>query len=313
MTSTAGEIALLGIAVAGILLALTLTSEALRARAPQERPLPGVDSFAARVRGWWAMAVLFALALLLGRAGVVLVFALTAFAALRQVATYTAKAREDHTALALAFFAVLPLQFLFVGLGYPGVFTIFIPVYVFAGLSVLSALRGSPARFLARVAETQWALMICVYGASHVPALMTLDLRGAPSGGVLLIPFLIMAVQGGEVAETVAGRRFDGRPIAPALSPRSWRGAGAGVGVAGLIGAVLAWLTPFGLLGAALMAAIASAAGLAGTLVLAAIKRERGVKDWSHVIPGQGGVLDQLGGVFFAAPLFYHLTHYGWA
>jgi phosphatidate cytidylyltransferase len=48
-------------------------------------------------------------------------------------------------------------------------------------------------------------------------------------------------------------------------------------------------------------------------LVLAAIKRERGLRDWSHLIPGQGGVLDQWGGVFFAAPLFYHLTHYGWA
>jgi phosphatidate cytidylyltransferase len=61
-----------------------------------------------------------------------------------------------------------------------------------------------------------------------------------------------------------------------------------------------------------LMASAAAAAALAGTLVLAAIKRERGVRDWSHLIPGQGGVLDQWGGVFFAAPLFYHLAHYGW-
>jgi phosphatidate cytidylyltransferase len=60
------------------------------------------------------------------------------------------------------------------------------------------------------------------------------------------------------------------------------------------------------------MAMLAGAAGLAGTLVLAAIKRERRVKDWSHLIPGQGGVLDQLGGVYFAAPLVYHLAHWGW-
>ena len=306
------DFALLALAVAALLLALTVTAEVLRARVPAGRRVPGVESFAARVRGWWAMAVLLALALLLGRAGVVLLFAFAAFAALREVATYTAKAREDHMALALAFFAVLPLQFLFVGLGWPGVFTIFIPVYVFGGHSVLSALRGSPARFLARVAETQWALMTCVYGASHVPALMTLELPG-PDGGALLIAFLILAVQGGEVAEGILGRRLRGRPIAPALSPRSWRGAGAGVASAALIGALLSWLTPFGVLGAALMAAVAAATGLAGTLVLAAIKRERGVRDWSHLIPGQGGILDQLGGVFFAAPLFYHLTHFGWA
>lgn len=306
--NTAGEIALLALGTIVLLTALTLVAEALRARVPPGRHVPGVETFAARVRSWWAMAVLLALALLLGRLGVVLLFALAAFAALREFATYTAKAREDHLALALAFFAALPLQFLFVGMGAPGLFTIFIPVYVFAGLSVLAALRGSPARFLPRVAETQWALMICVYGASHVPALMTLDLPD----GALLIPFLVVAVQGGEIAESVAGRRFRGRPIAPQLSPRTWRGAGAGVLAAALVGLLLSWLTPFGPGGAMLMAAAAAAAGLAGTLVLAAIKRERGVRDWSHLIPGQGGVLDQWGGVFFAAPLFWHLAHYGW-
>ena len=307
--TTAGEIALLALGTFAVLTALSFLVEGLRAQVPAGRRVRGIETFAGRVRSWWAMAILLGLALLLGRVGVVILFALAAFAALREFATYTAKAREDHLGLALAFFLVLPLQFLVVAWGAPGLFTILIPVYVFAGLSILSALRGSPARFLPRVAETQWALMICVYGGSHVPALMTFDL----AGGALLIPFLVLAVQGGEVVESVAGRRFRGRPVAPQLSPRTWRGTGSGIAAAALIGALLSWLTPFGVLGAALMAAAAAAAGLAGTLVLAAIKRERGVRDWSHLIPGQGGVLDQWGGVFFAAPLFYHLTHYGWA
>jgi phosphatidate cytidylyltransferase len=49
-----------------------------------------------------------------------------------------------------------------------------------------------------------------------------------------------------------------------------------------------------------------------GNLVFAAIKRDRGVKDWSHLIPGQGGFVDQLDSVVFAAPIFYHLTRYFW-
>jgi phosphatidate cytidylyltransferase len=310
--TTAAEIALLALGTTLLLTALSVAAETLRSRVPAGRRVAGVETFAARVNSWWVMAILLALALLLGRAGVVLLFALAAFGALREFATYTAKAREDHLALALAFFAALPAQFLFVGLGWPGVFTIFIPVYVFAALSVLSALRGSPDRFLPRVAETQWALMICVYGASHVPALMTLPLQGSPDGGVLLIPFLVLVVQAGEIADYLIGRRVRGRPVAPQLSPRTWRGGACGVGVAGVVGAALSWLTPFGLPGGTLMAMLAAAAGLAGTLVLAAIKRERRVKDWSHLIPGQGGVLDQLGGVFFAAPLVYHLAHWGW-
>ncbi len=307
MTTTAG-IALLFLGTAAFLTLLSLVAEFLQSRVPLGRRVPGVETFAARVRTWWAMAILLALALLLGRAGVVVLFAVAAFAALREFATYTAKAREDHLALALAFFMALPLQFMFVGLGRPGLFTIFIPVYVFAGLSVLAALRGSPDRFLPRVAETQWALMICVYGASHIPALMTL---GIPDGA-LLIPFLVLAVQTAEIADAEVGRRLRGRRIAPALSPRTWVGGAAGTGAAALVGLALFWLTPFGPLGAAAMAALAALAGLAGTLVLAAIKRERGVRDWSHLIPGQGGVLDQWGGAFFAAPLFYHLALTGW-
>jgi phosphatidate cytidylyltransferase len=60
------------------------------------------------------------------------------------------------------------------------------------------------------------------------------------------------------------------------------------------------------------MAAAAALAGLAGTIVLIAIKRDKGVQDWSHLIPGQGGILDQLAGVLFAAPVFYHLTRLVW-
>jgi predicted CDP-diglyceride synthetase/phosphatidate cytidylyltransferase len=50
------------------------------------------------------------------------------------------------------------------------------------------------------------------------------------------------------------------------------------------------------------------------TLITGANARaeDRGVKDWSHLIPGQDGFVDQLDIVVFAAPIFYHLTRYFW-
>ena len=66
------------------------------------------------------------------------------------------------------------------------------------------------------------------------------------------------------------------------------------------------------ILSQAAMAAVASLVGMAGNLVVTAIKRDRGVKDWSHLIPGQGGFVDQLDSVIFAAPVFYHLTNFFW-
>lgn len=313
MNQTTGDIMLLALGAGGILLALTIFAEVLRARST---PGPMVETFATRVESWWAMVILFALALLIGPLGIVLLFAFASFAALREFATFAAKSRADHLTLALGFFVVLPLQFMFVFMDWPGLFTVFIPVYAFLLLPVISVLRGAPERFLMRTAEIQWGLMVCVFALSHIPALMRLHVPGGEGREILLIAFLIVVVQAGDLLDFFFGRRLArrqmGHRIVPGLSPKTWEGAALGIASAALIGFAISWITPFGPLGAALMAGIASATGMAGNLVLTAIKRDKGVKDWSHLIPGQGGYLDQLDSVIFAAPVFWHLTHLWW-
>jgi phosphatidate cytidylyltransferase len=313
MSQTTLDILLLALGVTGLLTALTLLGEFLRGRQPEGRSDPGVEIFMTRVHSWWAMVVLLALALLSGEVGVILLFAFASFSALREFLTYAYKRRADHLSLALGAFVILPLQYLFVGLGWSGLYAVFIPVYAFLLLPIVSALRGDPERFLVRVAETQWGLMIAVYCISHVPALMTQGpAPGAEDRSVLLIVFLVMVVQFGELFDYYAGRRFGRRRIAPGLSPRTIEGMLTGIAAAALIGAGLSWITPFGPAGAAAMAAMAAAAGMFGSLVFAAIKRDKGVRDWSHLIPGQGGFLDQLDSVIFAAPVFYHVTRAIW-
>lgn len=121
-----------------------------------------------------------------------------------------------------------------------------------------------------------------------------------------------MVVQLGDLFEYYAGRQFGRRRIAPGLSPKTVEGMATGVLAAALVGFLLNWITPFGPIGAVFMAALASLTGMFGSLVFAAIKRDKGVKDWSHLIPGQGGFLDQLDSVIFAAPVFYHVTQLIW-
>lgn len=312
MTDTTADILLLSLGVVGILMALTFFGEVLRARVPEGETSQAVETFVTRVQSWWGMVILLSLALLSGRVGVILLFAFASFAALREVLTFTHKTRADHLSLALGFFVVLPLQYLFVGLEWTTLFTIMIPVLGFLMLPVLSALRGAPDRFLVRVAETQWGLMICVYCASHIPALMTLEAPGYEDRSILLIVFFVMVVQFGDLLEYFWGRKFGKRRIAPGLSPKTWEGVAFGIAMASVIGGLLNWITPFGFLGAAAMAAAASTTGMLGNLVFAAIKRDRGVKDWSHLIPGQGGFMDQLDSVVFAAPVFFHLTALLW-
>jgi phosphatidate cytidylyltransferase len=313
MTGPATQIILLTLASFGVLVALTLFGEYLRSRVPPGKSDPVVETYMTRVHSWWTMVIFFALALLTGLFGVVLLFAFAAFAALREFYTFSDKSRADHLALALAFFVILPLQFAFIWLDWAELFTVFIPVYAFLLLPMVSVMRGDPARFLNRVSETQWGLMICVYCISHVPALMTLSLPGHEGHGVLLIAFLIMVVQIGDLLEIYFGRRIGRSRIAPGLSPKTWEGLLCGVIGAAISGTLLYWMTPFGPLAAMVMAAIAALTGMFGSLVLTAIKRDKGVRDWSHLIPGQGGLLDQLDSVIFAAPMFYHLTHLIWA
>lgn len=310
--SALNSLVLLTMGVFVLMVALTALGEFLRARVPAGSTDPAVETFMTRVHSWWAMVILLSLALLIGLPGVLILFALAAFAALREFLTYANKTQADHYALALAFYIVLPAQFVFVGLHWDLLFSVFVPVYAFLLLPVVSALRGSPGRFLIRVAELQWGLMVCVFCASHIPALMTLDLPGYEGRGALLIAFLVLVVQAGDLLDFYFGRRFGRRRIAPGLSPRTWEGLAASTFCVGVIGAALSWITPFPPLLAALLAVAASLVGLAGTIVLIAIKHDKGVKDWSHLIPGQGGILDQLSGVLFAAPVFYHLTRLIW-
>ncbi len=307
------DIVLLTAAIFSLLTLLTIIGELLRARVPLGQTDPVIEAFLMRIHTWWGLTVILSVAVLSGAFGVTLLFAFVSFAALREFLTFTAKRRADHLSLVLAFFVILPLQYLFVWLDWMWLFTVFIPVYAFLLLPIVSAIKGDPERFLVRVAETQWGLMICVYCLSHVPALLTYDMPDGSDRSILLIVFFAMVVQLGDFFEYYAGRSFGRKRIAPNISPKTLVGAGFGITAAGLVGGLLSWITPFDVVGAAAMAALASATGIFGSIVFAAVKGDRGVKDWSHLIPGHGGFLDQLDGVIFAAPVFLHATQMGWS
>jgi phosphatidate cytidylyltransferase len=122
-----------------------------------------IENLNARVRAWWVMVVLLGIAFAIGKAGVILFFAFASFAGLREFLTLTTTRRGDHWALAAAFFVVLPVQYYLIWIEWYGLYSIFIPVYVFLLLPVIAALRGDATRFMERIAELQWGLMIAVF------------------------------------------------------------------------------------------------------------------------------------------------------
>jgi phosphatidate cytidylyltransferase len=279
-------------------------------RRPSERPF--VKNLNARIRAWWVMVLILSGALMAGRNVVILLFALLSFAALREFITLTPTRKADHSALAIAFLVVLPGQYVLAWKHWYGVFTIFIPVYVFLILPAFQAMKQDIRDFMTRTSTVQWGLMLAVYSISYVPALLMLNLPGHDSA--LLIVFSVLVTQSSDVLQYVFGKLFGRTPIAPVVSPsKTVEGFVGGVLGATGLGAGLWWITPFKPLQAATMSLVIALMGFAGGLVMSALKRDRGVKDWGCLVEGHGGILDRLDSVCFAAPVFFHLTRYFFA
>jgi phosphatidate cytidylyltransferase len=280
-------------------------------RVSSERGKAAVRNFNARTRAWWVMVAVFSLAMATGGLGSVVLFALTSFLALREFITLTPTRHGDHRSLFWVFFVILPLQYYLIAVKWYGLFSIFIPVYAFLLVPIRGAMAGDCEKFLERAAKIQWALMTCVYCVSYAPALLSLKIPGYEGQNGKLLFYFVLVVQISDVLQYVWGKTLGRHKIAPTVSPnKTWEGFLGGIGCATLIGAGLWWATPFTPLQSAAMALAITLMGFGGGLVMSAIKRDRGVKDYGNMIEGHGGVMDRIDSLCFAAPVFFHLTRY---
>ena len=307
--SVDGQVALLFVALLGglLLLSLALLVRTLRDDgSARERLHPLWRD----LRALWLGAVVFWLAWVSGPVGATVAFGVFSFLALREFITLVHTRRGDHRSLLLAFFVALPFQYLLVGLRAFDLFTVFVPVYVFLLIPVASAISGDPHRFLERSAKLQWGIMVCVYGMSHVPALLLLQFPKWGNKGAFLVFFLVFVVQTGTLVQHLVSRRWPRPPRAPNVSQSfNWTSWSIGVATGSVLGGVLSGITPFKPGQAMAMALIACVAGSMGHLVMKALKRDRGVPNWGaqgQSVTGASGLLDRVDALCFAAPVFFH-------
>lgn len=301
----------------GLIITLIIASSigyGLKFKVGFSTPHAVIDNLNARINAWWVMILIIFAAAALGFYGVIGLFFVISFMALREFLSLLYIRRGDHLALAACFYVILPLQYFLVAIDWFSMFTIFIPVYGFLFLPILSALLGDTAHFLDRSTKVQWALMISVFCISHIPAILTLDIEGFEDKKLLLMIFLILVVQSSDVLQYVWGKLFGKHKIAPKLSPSKTIEGFVGGGVsASVLGGLLYWLTPFNPVQAVLMSLLICLMGFLGGLVMSAMKRSMGVKDWGNMISGHGGMLDRMDSLCFAAPIFFHVVRYYWA
>ena len=164
--------------------------------------------------------------------------------------------------------------------------------------------------FLAAVSRIQWGIMAFVFGLGHIAYLLTLpQLSGTKVSGSALVFFLVLMTELGDVSQYIWGKTLGKHKILPLVSPKkTWEGFLGGVFSAMILSVVFRFLTPFSVVSAIGMGAIIAIVGFCGDVVMSAVKRDAGVKDFGQLIPGHCGILDRVDSLCFTAPVFFHIV-----
>lgn len=136
-----------------------------------------------------------------------------------------------------------------------------------------------------------------------LPMLSFIWLRAGVDGehGIATIVWVLLVVWGSDSGGYIAGKSIGGPKLAPRISPnKTWSGFAGGMALAMLAGLVMSlWVGEGEAMRLILVSAVLSAISQVGDLVESAVKRHFGVKDFSSLIPGHGGVLDRFDGLIF--------------
>jgi phosphatidate cytidylyltransferase len=265
-----------------------------------------------RVRTWWLIVTVFAIAVLFNRTVSVIVLGFVSFLAFKEYLSLIPTRRADHRVLFWAYLAI-PAQFYWVWMGWYGLFIIFIPVYVFLFLPMRMILVGQTQGFLQAVGTLHWGLMVTVFSLSHMAFMLVLPSEHNPAGGVMgLLIYLVFLTEINDIAQYVWGKSFGRRKIVPTVSPnKTVAGFVGGVITTSVLAVILApWLTPLTLLESVGAGVLIGVAGFVGDVTISALKRDLGVKDSGSLLPGHGGLLDRLDSLTYTAPLFFHYAYF---
>lgn len=139
-----------------------------------------------------------------------------------------------------------------------------------------------------------------------VPALALIWLRDDAATGRIHVIFMLLLIWASDIGAYLVGRVVGGPRLAPRISPgKTWSGAVGGLVCAVIVGAFAADMlhAPSSVAWVAVLSAGLGVVSQAGDLFESLVKRQFGVKDSGHLIPGHGGLLDRLDAVLAVAPV----------
>lgn len=264
-----------------------------------------------RIRSWWWMIGVLFMALLLNKSVAIVFFALLSYLALKEFFSIVPTRSMDRRVLFWAYLAI-PIQYVWVGMGWLAMISIFIPVYVFLFLPIRMLLIGETKGFIRSAGVIHWMVMLAVYCISHLGALLMLPVTNAQAGHVGPVLFVLLMTQLNDVAQYIWGKSLGRHKIVPKVSPgKTWEGMLGGCFTIITASALLGpYLTGLSFAMSALAGGLIAVSGFFGDVVISSVKRDLQIKDTGRLIPGHGGLLDRLDSVIYTAPIFFHFYHY---
>ena len=297
--------------VVGLIFAILVTATLLFFIIGLIKPKADLQELKSRTKSWWFMATLFIAATIFNTTISYVAIAFLSFVAFREFYSMLGFRKSDRRAIFWAFLSI-PIQYYLAYLGWYGAYIIFIPVIMFLLLPLRLVLKGDTSGIIKSMASLQWILMLTVFGLSHMAYLLSLpELEGINVDGRGLLLFLVFLTEINDVMQFTWGKLFGKHKIIPKVSPnKTWEGFIGGVVSTTLIGYFLVFITPFNTAQVLLISFTIAIAGFVGDVVMSSVKRDVGVKDTGHAIPGHGGVLDRIDSLSYTAPAFFHLVYY---
>lgn len=157
-------------------------------------------------------------------------------------------------------------------------------------------------------------IAITLFGICYIPLfLMYMPLLMGSENGKLLVWFIIIAAWGTDIFAYIVGKTIGKHKFSEISPNKSIEGC-----IGGIIGAIVLTLiyalvinTYLGMninyLYIAGISILLSIIGQIGDFSASSIKRYVGIKDFSNLLPGHGGMLDRIDSLIFIAPFAYFL------
>lgn len=177
----------------------------------------------------------------------------------------------------------------------------------FVGVLWLTRNAVANENLLPALAVGTFGMLYCVLFPNFAVKMVTLE------QGPQWFLFLLLVVFFGDTFAYFGGRFLGRHKLMPQISPnKTVEGCVAGLAGSAAAGCVhlslamptVPWLWTLG------FCLICGFAAQSGDLLMSLVKRVAQVKDTGHIMPGHGGVLDRLDGIFIACPLVYSYAVY---